>query len=139
MKKLNTVIYFLITLLILTILNTVCLSLVDQLFYSESGGSVPVDNYVTIFIGCIVIMAIITTIFVMNIKIFLKKSTMPYYISIPLNTIVFINILLILCFYIFSLMFMWIILIGGWLPIAIVIIVSLIIGIYKENKRLKNS
>ena len=138
MKKINSIIYILITLVILTILNTFCLSLVDKLFYSESGGSAPVDNYTNIFIGCIVIMVIITTIFVMNIKIFLKKSTIPYYISIPFNTIVFINILLILCFYIFSLMFMWVVLIGGWIPILIAIIVSLIVGIYKENKKLKN-
>lgn len=71
----------------------------------------------------------------MNIKVFLNKSAIPCYISIPLCTLVFINILLILCFYIFSTMFLWLLILGGWILIVISVIISVIVGIYKENKK----
>lgn len=137
MKKTNSIIFILITLIILVALNFFVLPLADNLFEpSDNGGLVElVDNYwgllsLYMFILCIVVIGV-----VLNIKIFLKKSTMPYYVSIPIIAIVFLNILVVGCFYVFSAIFIWAIIIYGIPVLFSILLISIIVGIYLEKRK----
>lgn len=137
MNKTNSIIFILITLIILVVLNFFDLPLADNLFDSvDNGGLVElVDNYWCLLISYMCILCIIATCVILNIKIFLKKSTMPYYISIPIIAIVFLNIIVVGCFYIFSAIFIWAIIIYG-IPVTFsILLISIIVGIYLEKRK----
>lgn len=137
-KTLNSVIFIIITIGLLVFLNFYMLPLTNNLFESYDGGSIAVANYNTLIIKYLLYLTIFIAMQIFNIIIFSKKSNLLYSIKYPLNSVYFINIIVVLCFYILSPMFIWIIALFGVIPILIIFIISLVIGIVKDTKNNKH-
>jgi len=137
-KTLNSIIFITITIGLLIFLNFYMLPLTNNLFESYDGGSVAVANYNTLIIKYLLYLALFIIIEIVNIIVFSKKSNLLYSVKYPLYSIYFLNIIIVLCFYILSPMFMWIIALFGAIPILIIIIISLVIGIVKDTKNNKH-
>lgn len=137
-KTLNSIIFITITIGLLIFLNFYMLPLTNNLFDSYDGGSVAVANYNTLIIKYLLYIVIFIIIQIFNIIVFSKKSNLLYSVKYPLNSICFLNIIIVLCFYILSPMFIWIIALFGAIPILIIFIISLVIGIVKDTKNNKH-
>lgn len=126
MKKNYSKTFILILLMLWLVLNFVVFPLVLNL--SESNNVV--NRYISIGL-----LFVITVGVIVNIVLYLKKSTIPYYISIPLIIVFFINIFAVIVSYKVG---FWIILLflQYGIPVMLILLfISVILGIYLEKRK----
>lgn len=126
MKKSYTKTFILILLILWLVLNLVDFPLVLNL--SESNNVV--NRYISIGL-----LFIITVGAMVDIVLYLRKCAIPYYISIPLITVFFINIFAVIVSYKVG---FWIILLflQYGIPVMLILLfISIVIGIFLEKRK----